>query len=141
MVPPPTAPLSNPHTNEEMREPRRPDPTPDTTPPGITLACLVRLAVVGLGLSTGVELLAGSSPLLGGALVAVSLVELPVVWGLWRLRAWAWRGALALYAVSLATAVAAGSLAIAAVTVVVAVYVVTKRGTYRRGRPVPGKSA
>ncbi|WP_254534714.1 hypothetical protein [Halomarina litorea] len=135
MAPPPTAPLRNPHSNEQMREPRRPDPTPDTTPPGITLACLVRLAVVALGVSAGFDLLAGSTSLLGGALLVVSAVELPVVWGLWRLRAWAWRTALALYAVALVVTVAAGLLVVPALTALVAGYVYSKRGAYRRERP------
>ena len=131
MESPPPAPLRSPD-NENLSEPRRPSraETPDATPPGVTLACLVRLVVVALSLLAGYDLLVASELLVGGVVVGLALVELPVLWGLWALRARARPTALGLYAVVTVVCVLRAQYLVAALTVVVAAYLYTKAAYY-----------
>ncbi|MFC5973072.1 hypothetical protein ACFPYI_17195 [Halomarina salina] len=128
---PPPAPTKSPD-NENLSEARRPPTaeTPDATPPGITLACLVRLGVVAFALLAGYDLLVASNVLLGGLVVGLALVELPVVWGLWSLRDWAWRAALGLYALDAGVALVQSQYLVVGLTVVVAGYIYAKAEHY-----------
>lgn len=131
----PSAPIRSPD-NRNLDEPRRPDPseTPDATPPGITLVSLTRVVVAAFVALTGYLLLYGLQPVAGGVAVGLAVAELPVAWGLWALRPWAFRGALALWTLVAIVGAMLGEPLVVVVTLASAGYLLTKREYYARPR-------